>query len=229
MKKCISQEGLKLAACLTMLIDHIGAIFVPGYLLRCIGRVSFPIYCFLLAEGAVHTRDCKKYGLRLLLATILSELPYDLAFYGTWTMNKQSVMPTLLCGFLAVWVLRTDWHFLLKIMCAAVLGIVAEKCRADYGMEGVVLILLFYITRNMPCRWLVQAAAMLFLFAQMSSPTLYWLGPVRIRLQMLGVLAMIPIALYSGQKRTKSKAVQWGFYLFYPAHLAALHLIEVVG
>ena len=91
----ISQEGLKLLACITMLIDHIGATLMIRliqetsandaslvwlyYLMRIIGRIAFPIYCFLLVEGAAHTRDPKKYGLRLFVGMLLSEIPFDLS------------------------------------------------------------------------------------------------------------------------------------------------------
>lgn len=61
MRRSLSQESLKLIACVTMLLDHIGAVFLPGYYtyyaLRILGRLSFPIYCFLLVEGAHHTRN----------------------------------------------------------------------------------------------------------------------------------------------------------------------------
>ena len=120
--KCISQEGLKLLACLTMLIDHIGASLMIRliqktsaqtaslvqlyYLMRIIGRIAFPIYCFLLVEGAHYTRNPKKYGLRLFVGMLLSEIPFDLAFDGRIDMTSSSVMVTLLLGFCAVTVME---------------------------------------------------------------------------------------------------------------------------
>ena len=98
--RSISQEGLKLLACLTMLLDHTGAILVAeilrsgaeyGFLrqlytlLRTIGRISFPIYCYLLTEGVHYTKNPRRYFLRLLIAALLAELPYDLALRGGFT------------------------------------------------------------------------------------------------------------------------------------------------
>lgn len=109
-RKGLSQEGLKLIACLTMLIDHIGAVFVPGYYLyysmRIIGRIAFPIYCFLLAEGFHYTRSPGKYALRLTIGMVLSEIPFDLALEGRLTLAYQSVMVTLLLGLLAAWAME---------------------------------------------------------------------------------------------------------------------------
>ena len=111
-KRGISQEALKLIACVTMLIDHVGATLVWNYylhnptlelycfynVLRLIGRVAFPIYCFLLAEGAHYTRNPKKYALRLAVGAALAEIPCDIAFFDGMTLAHSSVMVTLLLG-----------------------------------------------------------------------------------------------------------------------------------
>lgn len=209
-----------------MLLDHIGALFVPGYTLRIIGRLSFPIFCFLIAEGAYHTRNPKRYALRLGLSALITELPYDLAFYGGWNWNNQNVMVTLLCGFLVLWLLRREGTVWLKLIVTAVLALMAEWMNADYGAEGVILIVLFGITREIPCQWLLRSLGMLLIFVTMSSPVLFRFAGFPVTLQMLGVFAMIPIALYSGKKTTNSKLALWGFYLFYPVHLVVLYLLQ---
>ena len=98
-KSGLSQEGLKLIACISMLIDHFGVSIVRQlntpwmidlyYVCRIIGRFAFPIYCFLLVEGYAHTRDIAAYGRRLMLLALLSEIPFDmLIFAKPWVVMK---------------------------------------------------------------------------------------------------------------------------------------------
>lgn len=221
-KKGISQEGLKAIACLTMLLDHIGAVFVPGYGLRIVGRIAFPIYCFLLSEGVAHTHSPGRYGLRLGLGALLSEIPFDLLFFGGLTLRHQSVMVTLLLGFaMAMWM----EHGKLKILPALLCGGVAEWLGTDYGFMGVMVIWVFLVTRERPWRIPLQTGALALLF-WFSDSFRISLGSFTVPIEIFGLLAMIPICLYSGRKRTASKAVQWGFYLFYPVHLTVLLLIS---
>lgn len=241
-KRGLSQEKLKLIACITMLLDHIGAVVVmecfenatganKGALLdlyeilRVIGRLAFPIYCFLLVEGSVHTRDPKRYVLRLLIAALLSEVPYDLAIYGELNWHHQSVMITLLLGFIMLETLKKCPKLWQKIYTVLVYACGAEILGADYGAEGIFVIALFALTREMPYRLLVQFLGLWCIFSPNHLMALNWLGRFSITVQEWAVFAVVPIALYDGRKFTKSKALQWAFYLFYPAHLLVLYLI----
>lgn len=226
MKRGISQEALKILACVTMLLDHIGAVYYPGSVLRDIGRISFPIFCFLLAEGYFHTHSRKRYALRLILSAMLAEVPFDLAFYGRIYWGHQNVMVTLFLGLLAVWAVQGSSHGIVKAVVAFGAILAAEYLQADYGGTGVLLILLFALTREMGNQTLIRTGVMLILFGGMSSMVIGRLGSFLITQQMLGVLSMIPIALYSGEKKTGSIWVQRFFYLFYPAHLLALVLAQ---
>lgn len=243
--KCISQEALKVLACLSMLLDHFGAIVLyPLYrdaisagsdavglweayrLLRTVGRLAFPIYCFLLSEGVHHTRNPRKYGLRLMIAALLSELPFDLALHGGFTWQNQSVMITLLLGFLALECMKRCPGLLAKIIAALPFCIVAELMNTDYDAEGVALIALFYLTRESPRKLLLQFFGMWFLFSPSHLMALNWLGGIRITTQEWAVVSLIPISLYSGEKQSRSKGLQWAFYLFYPVHLTALWIMK---
>ena len=217
----ISQEGLKLVACVTMLIDHIGAIFFPHIQwFRIIGRLSFPIYCFLLAEGIHYTHSPLKYGLRLLLVALLAELPYDLLFYRRLTWAHNSVMVTLLLGFCAGIASKSchGWWKLLTVLPFIFLG---RYLGGSYGMYGVAMIVMFLLCREIPHRNPVLWVLMVLLSLRMAG------FPSGIGIQFYAVAAMVPISLYSGEKRSHSKPLQWAFTLFYPVHIAILLLIRM--
>lgn len=219
--KMFSQEGLKVMACITMLIDHIGATLIPDMNLRIIGRLAFPIYCFLLVEGIWHTRNVKKYALRLAIGALLSELPFDLLFFGRITWSHQSVMVTLLLGLVAVIWGRQKKNYWLPF---AVCFFAAEFLNTDYGGWGVALICLLAATREISYRHWLQLAGMALIFWGMDSYVLNF-GGIRIPIQFFGLPALIPIWLYSGKKLTHSPVAQWAFYLFYPVHLTVLLLL----
>ena len=220
----LSQEGLKLIACLCMLVDHIGAVFLPYHFLRIIGRLAFPIYCFFLAEGAHYTKNPRKYALRLGVGVLLSELPYDILFYGTFTMQDQSVMLTLFIGFVMALCMQRVKQPLLQLILAVPFAFAAEWLHTDYGGLGVGLIALFVLTRDMPYRLPIQAVAMAAICYLMNSYSISVLG-VQVPVQMFAVFSLVPIGLYCGRKVSHSRVVQWAFYLFYPAHLLVLYIV----
>lgn len=219
----LSQEGLKLIACLTMLIDHIGSVFLPGmFSLRMIGRIAFPIYCFLLVEGAHYTRNPKRYALRLLIGALLSEIPFDLALSGWFDMSRCSVMVTLLLGYgmiLAMKALGGVWKGLVVVPFI----ILAELLGTDYGGNGIAIIAWLALVREkeLGALWRLVGLSVLLWFGSRIP-----IGPVRVPLELFGLFALIPIQCYRGGKRTRSQVVQWCFYLFYPVHLLVLWLIR---
>ena len=242
----LPQEVLKLIACATMLLDHIGAVLVLDCfshaggesrgallelyeLLRTVGRLAFPIYCFLLVEGHIHTRDAKRYGLRLLVTAVLSELPYDLALCGGINWQRQSVMVTLLLGFLMLEVMDKCPKLLLKLLAMVPFAILAELLETDYGADGILTIALFALTRGLPHAQVLQFFGLWFIFSPNHGMMLNWLGGLTLTTQELAVLSIVPIALYDGRKVTTSKAFQWSFYLFYPAHLLLLYFVRMVS
>ena len=132
-KRPFSQETLKLMACAAMLIDHIGAVLLPQYtLLRVIGRIAFPIYCFLLAEGVFYTKRPFAYILRLLLLAVLSELPFDLSFFGGITFRYQNVMVTLLLGVCMGLAMKKSPMWLKPVLVLP-FALLAEFLQTDYG------------------------------------------------------------------------------------------------
>lgn len=232
-KKILPQEALKLIACITMLIDHFGHAIVPGlpvpymvdlyYACRTIGRIAFPIYCFLLAEGMRHTRNPGKYIGRLAIGILLAELPYDILFEGGISWESQSVMVTLTLGAVMLWCMEKTEKTWLKLLIAVPFAMVAELAKSDYGGWGIAMIAVFALLDRLP----VQIMGLLLVNFLMDSVPVPFFG-VAIPIQLFAALAMVPIALYSGKKLTRSRAVQWSFYLFYPVHLLILWMVLLI-
>lgn len=209
----ITGSGLKIIAIITMVIDHLGAVLFPEHLIfRYIGRLSFPIFCFLLVEGFVHTRNIYKYVMRLGIFAIVSEIPYDLAFSNElFAWNKQNVFFTLCLGVATLYLLkntRQKWETVIYIVFALLF---AEMLKSDYGAFGIILIILFYMLYDDKA-WKLTGGAI-------------WNFYNGIGIQSYGALAMVPIALYNGKRGMKLKYI---FYLFYPLHLLLLYQLRKI-
>ena len=226
-RRGLSGTALKYIACLSMLLDHIGASCLEAGLLqgssspillqldtalRLIGRLAFPIYCFLLVEGFVHTHDVRRYFRRLLLFGLVSEIPFDLAFFRTpFYWGHQNVYWTLSLGVLALMALRhfetpdghAEWRGLACAFGCAALALLAAT---DYDAIGVLIICALYLTRN-DRRLQCIAGAVLFAF-ELTAP-----------------LAFVSLWFYNGQRGRCSRTLQKVFYWFYPVHLALLAAI----
>ena len=197
---------LKLLAMLAMTADHIGAVFFPEIpLLRWIGRL-----CFFIGEGLRHTRSPRRYLLRLTGFALLSELPFDLAFYGGIEWGHQNVYFTLTLGLLALWAIQSrgmeGW------LLALTAALAAELLGCDYGMYGVLLILLldrFHRARS----------------EQLAGAALLNLAFFGLQTQTLSLIALPLLWLYNGKRGRDDRRL---FYLYYPAHLCVLGILRFV-
>ena len=178
-------------------------------MLRYIGRLAFPIFCFLAVEGFLHTHDVKKYVRRLLLFGLLSEVPYDLAFFRTpFAPQHQNVYWTLALGVLAMAGLKRfekenglpGWQ---GLMWAGGCAALALAVNTDYHAIGVLIICTLYLTRADRKRQCL-AGALLFLF-ELTAP-----------------LAFVLVWFYNGQRGACSLLQKKAFYWFYPVHLLVL-------
>ncbi len=229
-KGLLTGNALKWIAIVTMLIDHVGATLVLQmfyanptndmlaiyYLVRSVGRVAFPIFCFLLVEGFCHTRSRGKYLLRLGLFALLAEIPFDLAFnwpeysdlnvFGILEFTSQNVFFTLFFGL----------------------------CALDYDVSGVALIVALGIGRGLPYRTETGA----------DGPTAVWQEPSRVRrlfqclmgclailghcyfrdnwIEIFAIIGLLLTLLYNGKRGRSGK---WFFYIFYPVHLLILGVL----
>ena len=193
-----------------------GVLYTCYTVTRLIGRIAFPIYCFLLVEGFLRTRDVRKYALRLGLFALISEIPFDLAFKAkVLEFSYQNIFFTLLLGLLTMIacdvVERTAWKKPVKVIVYGVMVIagaaLAEFMMTDYGAAGVLCIMALFLFRRTK-RWQITAGCLAFL----------WEGPT-------AMAAFIPIAFYNGERGMKLK---YFFYAFYPAHLLIIYLLSML-
>ena len=209
----MSTSALKLFGFAAMTLDHIGAVFFPQIpLLRILGRTAMPVFCFCIAQGFRHTSDVQRYGLRLLFFALLSEIPFDLAFYGRLFFPLyQNVFFTLFCGlFCLYWAdcfPQFGWAGIL-LSCIAAQFLLCS----DYGAYGVLLIVLFYYYESVTWDTAVFMA-------------LLTLGFFGFSLQLFALLAL-PVLYY--YNREKGAALHRYFYLYYPVHLLILAAIKFV-
>lgn len=220
---------LKLIAVISMAIDHTALVLGPElavmgmpfatvlgkeltlyYILRRVGRLAFPIFCFLVTEGYLHTRSPRKYGLRLLLGAVVSEIPFNLMISGNILCpGYQSVYVTLLLGMLLIHFYETLLGELTKFVGMLLVVACGMLLRGDYGVPGMCLILLMYLLRNHP------AAQAVLSYPLLSGGLAAW-------------AAFVPIRLYNGQRGfIRSALLTYGFYLFYPVHMILLAMLRL--
>lgn len=223
----ISGGTLKIIALITMIIDHATAIFVPEQCVywnvigRGIGRLAFPIYCFLIVEGFFHTRNVKKYMARLFLFALISEVPFDLAFYNTaYHIGHQNVFFTLGMGILLMYLIqivrvRIDESqkaikgALFVVVYLAVFAAV-WVLKTDYSVNGLLMILMFYLFHG-------NKTSVSIVNVMMN----YLMEPGGI--QLYGAFSVVPIWLYNGKKGISLK---YFFYVIYPLHLLVFYMIK---
>lgn len=208
---------LKLIAVLTMLCDHIAYILVDGQEnealyggLRIVGRISFPIFCFVLVQGFLSTKDVKKYFARLFIFALLSEIPFDLAFFRTpFTLSMQNVLFTMLIGLVVLTIMQKyeQEGSLIKEGLALLAGCgAAFVLRTDYSYFGVVLISVFYLLRHNKISQIFWAILLIFMhggremYAVFALPFCYWYDP----------------------QKKEVRLPKYFFYVFYPLHLLIL-------
>lgn len=206
--KCFNNFTLKMIAIICMAVDHIGYVFFPSEpMYRHIGRIAFPIFCFLIVEGFYHTRSHLNYLIRLSIFAILSEIPFDLAFYKVpFYWQKQNVFITLALGLLAIFCLEEMNKQRRFVIPLVLTWLAAYFVHCDYGIGGVLLICMFYVTRETPLVRCLLCALILYLFWGT------W--------ELYGILALIPIMLYNDKR---GPSVKMFFYWFYPIHLLIIY------
>lgn len=228
----LTSFGLHLLAMGLMLCDHVCLALMPDRLwMTCVGRLAFPIFAFLVAEGFVRTRSRARYARRLLIFALVSEVPFDLLAAGRPVYPfHQNVLWTFLialgCMQLLEWAKadpRPAARFV--VSAGAVLGgfLAGTAFMVDYFGPGVWTVLVFYFFRGDDWRQrLGQLLCLLFLNGWLLAGQTVLPGGLALPIQAFAVLALPFIWLYRGRQGPHGRAVRWLFYGFYPAHLLVL-------
>ena len=226
--QCISGSVLKLIAMAAMLVDHVAyfllqenlhfvtPLFTVGtkgitlyYIFRTIGRIAFPMYCFLLTEGFVHTKNRKRYGTNLLLFALISELPWNFLHSGSLFYGGQNVFFTLFLGFCGLYVIE----YLCNrpaLEASALIGLLlfAYLFKADYGMLGFAAIVAMYVLREKAA---IRAVVCTCIFNS----------------HLRAGVAFVPISLYNGKRGfIRGKVGKYICYAFYPTHMIILAVLK---
>ena len=224
---------LKGIAAALMLTDHVGAILLPEVpVLRCVGRLAFPIFAFFIAEGYAHTRDFGRYFRRLAILAVVSEIPFNLENGAVFDLTRQNVLFTFCLALLTLRGLEAlgrERGFGRWAGCGLVLaaGFAAgELLRTDYGGWGVVTVALLQLCRDGKYAklWLLLAMAAVNGLGMGSLTMPVFGGEMPI---LLAAAALPVIWLYNGRPGV-NRHWRWAFYAFYPAHLLVLEGIQAL-
>jgi len=218
---------LKIIAMVSMVFDHVGDMFFPDVLWpRMIGRLAMPLFAFCITEGYIHTRDKKKYLIRMGVFALVSEVPFDLAFEGKVSLNHQNIMLTFFMSILALMLFDlirgkknedTGRYSIGKTILGSLVIIgtaaVAILIKADYTIFAVISVFLFYLFKDTK-HFIRTGVGVAFLALTRTMGYYCTTG-----------LSIIPLLLYNGKK---GKGLKWLFYAFYPGHLLLLYLIKLI-
>jgi hypothetical protein len=219
---------LKMVGVATMLIDHVGYLFFYEDITpRIIGRMAFPIFAYCLVVGFVNTGSVKKYLGRLILTGLVSQPIYVWAMGVPW--NSPNILLTFAVSLVALEFLnKKSWIGYLATLCAAFC------LNVDFGLNGVVLISIFYLVRNSRYPGWIAAGYLLSSFffdltvALNQVVHLHDLGaPLKYNFNAFGVLA-IPLIYMKEKPKGKPWLGPWFYYAFYPVHLAVLRLGKMI-
>lgn len=256
----LSGNNLKIIAVLTMLIDHIckivwewfkrsgwNIVVLSGKIseqklfyindvligrLEAVGTMAFPLFCFLLVEGFLHTKNKKRYISIMLIFAVITEIPFDISFFSWYSLKNgtfpfyfeyQNVFFTLFLGLIALWGIeklsyKTEINsnkiksILLQIINVFIIAMVAKLIRCDYGSMGILIVVAFYLCRKNRI-YQVLLFLVVYMFTTGNQPTIYI------------ILSCLIILLYNG-KRGKLK-LKYFFYWFYPVHILILYLFTI--
>ena len=264
-KKGFSSLILKIIGIITMTLDHFGRLakvffvnqtmMVFSDIFIAIGRISFPIFAFLIVEGVFHTSNKIRYLARLLFLSIFCDLVFYLISKNYWG----NPITTLFLGALTISLLESKkiwvkFTSIIPVILTILIAFEIIPLLSMYDLYGVILIILFYLSHHLSkyfCGFIAKLYHLDYEFAYskynfairkyiscfflLSFSILVWfINPtfkevnifIDDPINQLYCLLSIPfIIFYNGEKGYSNKLIQYTFYLYFPLHLAILYLL----
>ena len=222
----MNRNQIKYLAIAAMLIDHIAWQFVPlgsvlAQIMHFTGRLTGPVMAFFLTEGYLHTRNLKRYAIRLGVFALLSWIPFSLFETGSWPTLHFGVIYTLFLALLALWVWdKSGWTKNAKIF--AVICLCLLSTWGDWAIFDILFALVFLVWHDDKKRKLAAylAVAASIVFGEVCSSGSRGLFQT-------GILILPPLLLhfYNGAPGSRKPFHKWFFFIFYPLHLLVLWLL----
>lgn len=236
MKKGLTSDQVKAIAILAMTIDHAAWTLFPGYsrewyvlLCHVIGRLTAPIMWFFIAEGFYHTRNVKKYALRLFILAFVSHFAYNFCFgipfvpFQTSIFNQTGVVWSLAWGLVLLWIFEKSkwksWQKMLSISLACILTF-----PSDWSCVAAMAVLFMGINRG---NFRMQMLWMMVWTTVYALVYFFFIDRIYAILQLFTCLSIPVLRLYNGQ-RGNWKGMGKLFYAYYPAHLAVCGILRIL-
>lgn len=215
---------LKIIAVIAMIFDHLGYVLFNKFsFMNYIGRLAFPIFAFSITEGYIHTRNFKKYFIRLLIFALISQIPYML-FIKTFTNGfSLNILFTLALGLFAITVYDKSKNKLLGILSVALCATLAYFLHFDYGWFGIAVIFIFYILKDK--KLYMNLSFSLLTFINYFYKYIVIFSEEYLFIILFCCLSLVPINSYNGEK---GKNIKYFLYIFYPLHLILLYLLTFI-
>jgi hypothetical protein len=223
---------IKIFALVTMAVDHLGVFIFPNnYYLRLIGRLSFPLFAWAIANGAYYTKNIYKYLIRLLVLAVISQIPYALLFKVVGVSEPGlNVLFTFSLGLLAIILVSKTKNIIFRVLIIALASLLAFILKTDYQIFGVFSVITFYLLFNKPFETSIVYSLLLIifyllpLFANRLLGGIFEVSYLNI-FELFSVLSLFIIAAYNKKKGSYMKFL---FYVFYPLHILILYFVKVI-
>lgn len=215
--------AIKIIACITMVLDHIKYVYIPieNFATLYLGRITFPLFAFLLTEGYVHTSNIKKYIERIIIFGIISQIPFMFfrTYVGDWLMLN--IMFTLMLGLMAILAYDKINNKFISIPLVILIILSGNLFKVDYGAYGVLLIFILYLFKDQKIFLTISYIGVVILHY-------YHIGCLNINYIFNIIFTLFPIIiilLYNGKQGRK---IKYFYYWFYPVHMIIFSIIGYI-